>query len=73
MARTSTGVTEAVLLLAVLKRIPRKSWVTAQTLREDMLEAGYDISERRMQRMLRLDRAIKRNKHMGKHGEPPKK
>ena len=53
MARTSTGVTEAVLLLAVLKRIPRKSWVTAQTLREDMLEAGYDISERRMQRMLK--------------------
>ena len=53
MPRSMSAVNEAVLFLAVLKRIPRKRWVTAQELMENMREAGYDIQERRMQRILK--------------------
>ena len=53
MVNSKSTVNGAVVWLAILKRIPRNSWVTTQQLLESMQEAGYNISERKIQRILK--------------------
>ena len=53
IVNSKSTVNGAVVWLAILKRIPRNSWVTTQQLLESMQEAGYNLSERKIQRILK--------------------
>lgn len=53
MPRKDTAAQDALLILAVLKRIPRSRWVTTTELHGALTESGRDISVRRLQRILK--------------------
>ena len=53
MARSDTASREALLILAIIKRIPRNRWVTSTALAAGLEEAGWDVARRRLQRILK--------------------
>lgn len=52
MARTASGVTDALLIIEILRRIPRSKKVTARDIQAGLSEIGQDIKIRRLQRIL---------------------
>lgn len=52
MARTASGVTDALLIIEILRRIPRSKKVTVRDIQAGLAESGQDIKTRRLQRIL---------------------
>ena len=53
MARKDTAAQDALLILAILKRIPRSSWITSTEIGQALAESGREVPTRRLQRILR--------------------
>ncbi len=52
MAIIGSAAKEALLVLTVLRLIPRHGWISTPQLEQSLAEAGYQIESRRLQRML---------------------
>mgnify|MGYP004700633603 FL=1 len=52
MANTGSSVSDSLLLLTVLKRIPHNRWISTVALMNELAEAGTPIPARRLQRVL---------------------
>ena len=52
MARTATGVTDALIIIEILKRIPRSSKISAKEIQAGLKAVGFDLRTRRLQRIL---------------------
>ena len=53
MARVSSISQEALLIIEILKLIPRNRLITASEIRNSLFSAGYDIPIRTLQRYLK--------------------
>ena len=62
MPRSSNGLEEAILIVEVLKRIPRNRKISINELKNSLADEGYDISVRTLQRYLK---AISENEYFG--------
>ena len=51
MANTGSSVSDSLLLLTVLKRIPHNRWISTVALMNELAEAGTPIPARRLQRL----------------------
>lgn len=52
MPRSSTATNEALIIIAILKRIPRNRFISTSEIGRSLHEAGIDLEPRRLQRML---------------------
>lgn len=53
MARKDTAAQDALLILAILRRIPRRGWITSTEIGKALAESGREVPTRRLQRILR--------------------
>lgn len=53
MPPKSTSAQDALMILAVLKRIPRSHWITTTELKNSLAESGRDMLPRRLQRIMK--------------------
>lgn len=53
MARQGTTAQEALLILSILKRIPRNRWITTTEIQQALTESGREVPPRRLQRILK--------------------
>lgn len=52
-APRASALKEALLIIEILKRIPRNRWISTQELESSLAEAGLVIARRRLQRLLK--------------------
>ncbi len=52
MPTVDTNIRGSLLIIAILKRIPRNHWISTPEIETALKEAGYDISRRKLQRIL---------------------
>ena len=47
------GVTDALLIISILKQIPTSRWISGPQIQQNLSELGIEIEARRMQRLLK--------------------